>query len=291
MGKPCTVQNDEVVSFTNCEMKHFFVKLQKEEDEAICKNHSLSLEFYCTVCKEVICMDCFLLSHKQHETKTIKYAKNEGLDLADRVESIRNGIASGYERIHERALQMKKHLDESERDIIKQVEQIETKIQGLISSIFKKTKLYYECLLGETKNLLQNTLSLCETTMKANKLSKKLKGFGDLQLACMLDDLVTAREEKEKETVNMEEVEQTLHKAHDAPVVIANEEAIFNSVKDLLKHITFDPPQYERSISDDFTFEGYMNGEYVVNMIEDNGNATDSSSVEEENGMFTANNC
>ena len=238
-------------------------------------------------------MDCFLLSHKQHETKTIKYAKNEGLDLADRVESIRNGIALGYERIHERALQMKKHLDESERDIIEHVEQIETKFQGLISSIFKKTKLYYECLLGETKKLLQNTLSLCETTMKSNKLSEKLKGFGDLQLACMLDDLVTAREEGEKETVNMEEVEQTLRKAHDAPVVIANEEAIFNSFKaifnsfkDIFKHITLDPQQYERSISDDFTFEGYKNGEYVVNMIEEDGNGTDSSSVEEENGML-----
>ena len=77
MGKPCKKQNDVEEYFTKCEMKHFFVKLQKEEDEAICKDHSLSLEFYCTVCKEVICMDCFILSHKQHKTRTIKYAINK----------------------------------------------------------------------------------------------------------------------------------------------------------------------------------------------------------------------
>ena len=57
--------------------QNFIVELQKEEDGAICKDHSLSLEFYCTICKGVICMDCFLLLHKQHETKTIKHGKNE----------------------------------------------------------------------------------------------------------------------------------------------------------------------------------------------------------------------
>ena len=292
MTKPCAMQYDEVVSITKNDMKHFFVKLQKEEDEAICKDHSLPLEFCCTICKEAICMDCFLLSHKQHETKTLKYAKNEALDLVDTIESIRNENASLYDRIHEQALQMQKHLEESEGDITKQMEDTEMKIHALIWSIFKKTKLHYKGILGETKKLLQDTLNHCETTKMLKGLSeasKKLKEkwceIGDRQLACMLKELVMAKEEDEKETVRMEETEQTLHKTHDAPILVADQRAIFDSVIDLFKHINLDLPRDERSLSNEFTFEGYMNGEYLDEVVLEEVNDTFSSSGEDRNGM------
>ena len=262
-------------------MKHFFVKLQKKENDAICKEHSLSLDFYCTVCKEIICMDCFILLHKQHETKTIKYARDQALDLVDSIESIRDKNASGCDQIYQRAQQMQINLEESEGDIIKRVEEIETKIQGLISSIFKKTKLYYGSYLGKTKELLQDILNQCETSKK----SKELSVTSDLQLACLLEELVTAREEEKKETVSMEKMVQTLNKTDNAPIMIANEEGIFNSVIDLFNHINLFPTQNERSISHEFTFEGYNNGEYVNEMVEEEINDAASSPVEELNGM------
>ena len=286
IGKHCTVQNDEVVSFTRCEMKHFFVKLPKEEEEALCKDHSLSLEFYCTICKDVICMDCFLLSHKQHETKTIKYGKNEALELANIIKSIRKENASGYDVIYELALQIKRHLVECGRDIINQMEDTEMKIHALISSIFNKTKLHCEQVLGNTEIMMQETMNQCKESNNSNEVSHKLSGIGDLQLASMLDELAKARQKAENETGMTEEVVKTMLETHNAPMVLANEEAIFNSIIDLFKHITFDPPQYERSISDDFTFEGYMNDEYVVKMAQEEGNDNASSSVEEENGML-----
>ena len=284
MEKHCILQNDEVVSFTKRKMKHFIVKLQKEGDRAICKEHSLSLEFYCTICKEVICMDCFLLSHKQHETKTIKHGRNEALELVNMIESIRKENALGYDLIYEQALQMKKSLEESEQDSIRQMKDTEMKIYALISSIFNRTKLYYEHVLRNTKIMVQETLNHSKKSNNSNTLSNKLSEIGDVQLASMLEELAKARERAEKETGMMKEFVKTLHETRDAPVVNDNEEAIFNSIIDLFKHITLDPPQNERSISDDFTFESYKNGEYVVKMAQEEGNDTTSSSVEEDNG-------
>ena len=162
MGKPCLVQNDDVVSITKCEVKHFLVKLQNEVNEAICRDPSLLLEFYCTICKEIICMDCFLLSHKQHETKTIKYARDQALGFVDTINSIRDEDASMYNTIHQRALQMQENVEDSKRVIIEQTEKMETKIHGLISSAFKKTKFYYESFFRESQEFLQGKLKLCE---------------------------------------------------------------------------------------------------------------------------------
>ena len=286
MGKLCTVQNDEVVSFTKCEMKHFFVKLQKEEDEAICKEHSLSLEFYCTICKDVICMDCFLLSHKQHETKTMKHAKNEALDLVDSIESIRIGNASKYDEIHQRALQVQKQLEESERDVIKQIEEIEPKILGLIASIFKNAKQSYRGLFGESKVKMQEKLNSCEKSVKCNELSQKLRQLGDFQLACMLKELFTAKDGNEEDIVSMVEMMQTLHKKHDAPMLVVDEEAIFNSVIDLFQRINLHPPKYGESLSNQFTFDGYMNGEYLDKVDEEEISEAPNSPNEEQTGMF-----
>ena len=286
MEKPCPLQNDNVVSFTKCKMKHFFVKLQKEEDEVFCKNHSLSLEFYCTICKEIICMDCFILLHKQHETKTIKYARGQALDLVDTIKSIRDENASGYGQIHQRVLQKQKNLEDSKRDIIEQTEKIEKKIHGLISSVFQKTKLYYESFFGETNEFLQGKLKLCEKSIKLKGLSPKLSEIGDLQLACMLEELALAKEEGEKETVNIEEVVQTLRYTNDAPIMAADEQAIFDSVMGLFKHIKLNPSEDDRSLLNEFTFGSYMNGEYLDDVVQKEMNDAPNSPNKEKIGML-----
>ena len=285
MRKHCTIQNDAVVFFTKCKMKHFFVELQKEEDEAICKDHSLSLGFYCTICKEVICMDCFLLLHKQHKARTMKYARDLALHAVEIIESVRSTNAARYDRIQQKALQIQKNLEICERDIIMQIEEMETKIQGLISSILKKTKLHSKSILWETKQMVEATLNNCEKSRNCNELSLKLKEIGDLQLACMLKDLSTAREEDEKETVRIDDMVQTLHRTRDAPILVANEKAIFTSMLDLFKHITFDQSKYGRSIPHDLTFEGFKNGDYVVKMVEEESNDTACSPVDQQKGM------
>ena len=78
---------------------------------------------------------------------------------------------------------------------------------------------------------------------------------------------------------------RTLHRTRDAPILVANEKAIFTSMLDLFKHITFDQSKYGRSIPHDLTFEGFKNGDYVVKMVEEESNDTACSPVDQQKGM------
>ena len=117
-------------------------------------------------------------------------------------------------------------------------------------------------------------------------MSQKLNEIGDLQLAFMLEELATAREEETKEPMNIEEMAQNLHKTLYAPTIVVNEEAIFHSVIDMFKHVKPDPTKNDGSLSHEFTFEGFKNGEYLGKMDEEEFNNASGSQNEGHDGMF-----
>ena len=102
----------------------------------------------------------------------------------------------------------------------------------------------------------------------------------------MLEELVTAKEEEKKEPVSMEEMAQNLQKTLYASITVVNEEAIFHSVIAMFKHVKPDPPKKDESLSHEFTFEGFKNGEYLGKMDEEEFNNASGSQNECHDGMF-----
>ena len=129
-------------------------------------------------------------------------------------------------------------------------------------------------------------MKFCEKAIKLKGLSSKLSEIGDLQLACMLEELASAKKEGEKETVNMEEVVQTLRYTNDAPIMAADEQAIFDSVMGLFKHIKLNPSEDDRSLLNEFTFGSYMNGEYLDDVVQKEMNDAPNSPNKEQIGML-----
>ena len=60
----------------------------------------------------------------------------------------------------------------------------------------------------------------------------------------MLEELDSAREEENKRTVSMKGLVQKLYDILDAPLLVANEEAMFASMMNLLKYIKLNQLQY-----------------------------------------------
>ena len=70
--------------------KHFIVRIGDchGSDGYRCKEHDLSLDFFCTMCKDPICMDCFITKHYSHMTITMKAATKDTMDMCFQLKSL-----------------------------------------------------------------------------------------------------------------------------------------------------------------------------------------------------------
>ena len=264
MGKFCSAQKYKVTGFTQCKMKHFFIKLEPQEDGSLCKDHSLPLEFYCKDCKKAICMDCFLISHGQHEARAIRFARKEALSIVETIQSLKNDHASKSNQMHQETCKMQSVLERSERNINDKLDNLEGRLHGLISSLFNKAKMYYGGVIGLSKGMLQETISHCRRSNHQTSASD-WDAMTDLELACLLHELIHAKKEEEKQARLFEEKEM-LHlrsRFHNELRMHINEEAIFELVLSFFKHIELDPPRAGTFLPHDFTFDAYQSGEYL----------------------------
>ena len=68
----------------SCITNHFMSQISKNDsDEYLCVSHGISLDFFCTFCKIPVCLDCCMVSHKQHDVMTVSsQIKNKDEQIA-----------------------------------------------------------------------------------------------------------------------------------------------------------------------------------------------------------------
>ena len=218
-------------------------------------------------------MDCFLTAHRDHLTRPVSYARFEANDVADNLRSARNENKARGGHLQQQAMEMLKILRVDEERINYKLEKEEMKITGLISSIFKSAKSHYTGFARRYRRLIQDSMHCMENqnnnqefvVYNENKMT-------DLELACLVNDLIVVMKEEEKVKENLEESAQLLEgcRFQRNLELCVNEEAKFNAILDIFEHFQIVTGIDGKCTTNDFThitdnfnFQSYEKGEYL----------------------------
>ena len=141
-------------------------------NENICKEHNLSLLYYCTECKNVLCSDCYMLNNKHKSHNIIKY------------EIIKKQLNSKKKDL---ILNLNKKSDEY-LNMIESIININDSIDYYIEAKAKEIKKIYEDMLLKIhikSNDIKNKLNICKEDIKTkvrniDNLKTEIKNFNNL---------------------------------------------------------------------------------------------------------------
>ena len=255
----------------------------------MCKDHSVALDFFCNYCREAICINCFLIDHRDHETKAIKCARKDAIQLVDRIQSIDMDNAFKFDQLHQEALDVSDSAVADKKAISDQLEVEERKIHGLISILFKKARLYYSNFIELNSTIAEDTLKFCEEVMSKGSVYD-FASICDFELACLVKDLIAARDKREYEMKSLEQRRMKLDRAKfqkDLKICI-NAKAIFNAMLRIFDHIQIGSKMRAKFIPHSFKFEDYSNGKYSDSKKKEEISNMDIKSSVRPTGMFLA---
>eukprot|EP00112_Aurelia_sp_Birch-Aquarium-sp1_P019731 Seg4942.2 transcript_id=Seg4942.2/GoldUCD/mRNA.D3Y31 product="E3 ubiquitin-protein ligase TRIM33" protein_id=Seg4942.2/GoldUCD/D3Y31 len=114
--------------------KHFTAEIPKksEEEGYRCRKHHIIFEYYCTICEEPVCLDCFLLLHRNHQTKEIGAVKGEVQELLQKLNTINTkNIVNSAQGWSDASLLIKK-IDENQMQLSKDIKQLHGKLEKFL---------------------------------------------------------------------------------------------------------------------------------------------------------------
>ena len=262
---PCLVQDFGLNGFMQESiMRHVFVIIPLQEDEYDCIEHSLPLDLFCSDCRQAICINCFLLNHSHHQCWLIKYARKEALTLVDKIKILRLKNADGYDDLHQIACNVSKSAIDDEQRIHDKLEDVERRVHGLVSSLFKKAESFYSRKCGIRKSTSEEAMRFCDSP-KSIYTNYDFKDRTDFELACLVEDLLNVKNKAQEEanTIAKKIRAMKLHMFQKSTDVFINERYIFYSLLKIF--IDDDLGQMHPDVfrPQDFTFAEYLNGKYI----------------------------
>ena len=286
-GKRCKVEDNGVSCFMNCIMKHVFINIQSQEDIYLCKDHSVPLDFFCTDCKEVICITCFLIGHNRHKARPIHFARREALEFIDTIQSIKCDAASKCAQLHQDAAAIMTSVEVNEQGLHDQLEDQEKKVHGLISSLFKDAKSYYCNNIGRMKGIAKEILSFNDKSV-INESIYDFSSMNDIELACLMTELTTVMEKRREEALDIEGKIKMLRKLKSPNIlrVWVDEASIFKTIIGIVDQFHLKSKPSLKFSPHDFNFQDYSKGKYSYAIEQQRAGKVTNSPVAKTSGMF-----
>ena len=259
----CTIENDDFADFTqNGVMRHKFVSITTlSEDDCDCAEHSLPLDLFCGDCKVAICIDCFLLSHGDHQTKLVKHVREEALTLVEKIKSIRKSNTERHHDLHQVACNESKDALEDKQRIHARIEDSERRVHKLVSTLFKKARSLCSCKSDIRVTTAEETMSFCDSsslTCSDHDFNDKT----DFELACLMSDLQVAENRVQTEATNIERKLQSVErtKSENSIELHINEEPIFNCILSIFKHFYYGEENLAKDLAQCSSLEEFSEG-------------------------------
>ena len=283
-GQPCSVRNTDLAELMQgVVMRHGFTSITTPlEDHRDCAEHSLPLNLFCSDCKQIICIDCFLLIHNHHKTKLVKHGREEALALIEKIRSVRERNAERYRDLHQAAKYESTDALEDEQ----RIEDSERRIHGLISSLFKKARSLYSSKSDMQRTALEEATGFCDSS----SLSCKEYDFNnktDFELVCLMSDLELAENRVQEEATIIESRFQSIGRSkseHNMKLHI-NEEPIFYCILSVLNHIHFGQENLVNDLAYSFSFEDFSKGKYSDSTVGQKDSSTPDSTLVAHRGL------
>ena len=283
--QPCPVANADLAEFMQgVVIKHALVSIAVPlEDHCDCAEHSLPLNLFCSDCKQIICIDCFLLSHKHHQTKLVKYGREEALTHIEKIKLMRESNAERYRDLHQAAKYESAGASEDEQ----RIEDSEKRIHGLISSVFKKARSLHRSKHDIWRTAAEETTSFCDNSIPTCT-DYDFNNKTDFELVCLLSDLQLAENRVQEEATNIESKLQSIGriKSENNLNLHINEEPIFNCILSILNHVHFGQENIVKDLAYCYSFEDFSKGRYSESTEGQKDSNTPDSTLEAPRGLL-----
>jgi hypothetical protein len=187
-----SINNFNSINLDNINNK---INLISNNNENICKEHNLSLLYYCTECKDVLCSDCYMLNNKHKNHNIVKYEI-----LKKQLNSKKNNLISNLNKKSDEYMIM-----------IDSILKINDSIDYYIEAKEKEIKKIYEDMLLKIhikSNEIKNKLNICKDDIKLkvkniNNLKTEINNFNNL-------DALEEFKNKNKNKIFKEEIDDTI---------------------------------------------------------------------------------
>ena len=284
-GQPCSVRNTDLGELIQgVVMRHVFISITTPlEDYHDCAEHSLPLNLFCSDCKQIICIDCFLLIHNHHKTKLVKHGREEALTLIEKIRSVRESNVERYRDLHQAAKYESTDALEDEQ----RIEDSERRIHGLISSLFKKARSLYSSKSDMLRIALEEATSFCDSS-SLTCTDYDFNDKTDFELVCLMSDLELAENRSQEEATMIESRLQSIGrtKSEYNTKFHINEEPIFYCILSVLNHIHFGQENLVNDLAYSFSFEDFSKGKYSDSTVGQKNSSTPDSTLGAHRGLL-----
>lgn len=242
--------------------KHFIVALGGAETY-LCREHDLSLDYYCTLCKDAICMDCFLTKHNSHPTKTMVAAKIGAINEFSNLKSLHAENNAIRKSVEEEAQKVFENIENNEREVLEKLQRQQLKMQHFISLLFGRASESYRRVFAERKeSLLQEATKSTTADPCIDSLIAlmDIPNRHDLRIVTNISNLEAALMQCQQETKDIQDSllflkgNQTFHEGISLKIY---HREIFKSMVKLFSNVALDPPSAGKFHPVGITFETY----------------------------------
>ena len=255
---------------------------KNDADDYVCVEHSLSLDCFCTDCKAITCIDCFLTNHADHITKTVESVKKEAVDLMTHLKSVQYGNVANRADIESGAHRVLEKIDANEDKVIAEFKEQKLKMQNFISFIFDRAVQSYKKVFAEEKErfLEKVTDSNAEGAYHSFLPSANATKREQLTAVCNIGNVRTALAQCKEEEMKIETIMKLLQEKETSREEISlsmNHQEIFKLCLKLFSNISLNPASAGKFCPLGITIKTYENvtcvAEDVLHMTQANESA------------------
>ena len=124
-----------------------------------CTKHNMILEYYCTVCEEPVCLDCFFLWHKDHKTTVISSVTQEIQKLSRELQVIHAMNEKGKVQLSRAVISAINKVDGEQLEVSEEINQYRVMVQSFIDSLFEKINAFCDEYFVEQRSALATILT------------------------------------------------------------------------------------------------------------------------------------
>eukprot|EP00795_Rhopilema_esculentum_P006728 gene6728-12290_t len=239
------------------------------EDTYYCRKHFLDLKYFCTKCHKAVCLDGFLIDHKDHEVTPIDNAKDFAADYVGQFKEVAKTIIEDHNNVAETVERVLDNLESNEKKFFDDFFAQKRKIEGLISAIFHRAEKYYRSIVQTTRASFLQISTSASFSFDPQGLEQDLRNSNCIAIT---DYLRVFHSEILKLEEAMEQVKAYLARSKDfkrynqGMVLKIDEKTMFNKVIGLFENMSLEPYQTGKFVPTKyFKYDAYMNGEYNFN--------------------------
>ena len=201
--------------------KHFIVRISDchGSDGYRCKEHDLSLDYFCTMCKDPICMDCFITKHHSHITKTIKAAIKDAMAVSFHLKSFHAKNKASRKTLGEKAQEVFEKIANDEKEVLEMLQKQQLKMQRFMTCLFDRAKISCRKVFAEQKE----DMLLPEIATKSDTFGSRINSLvslidkargNDLQVASHISNLYTIQKQCLLEAEKIKDTIQFMEEKH-----------------------------------------------------------------------------